>query len=189
MQAPWWTRIQADEVARLRARLLHFVRAKFGPSLAEVEDIVQHAFVMLFRERQKVQAENDGLYRYLHVVARNHGLDRLKSARLRRERLAEAAEHLAHRRPIAPAAGRDDIAAVRAFFCELDELDRLILWSHVVEGRPLSAIATELNLNWHEVAGTVQRVLHRLRQKLDGPPARGVRSAPPYREARHAPGS
>jgi transposase len=48
----------------------------------------------------------------------------------------------------------------------LEELDRLIVWSHVVDGESVQAIARRLGIGWHRVNATIQRVLVELRQVL-----------------------
>jgi DNA-directed RNA polymerase specialized sigma24 family protein len=55
---------------------------------------------------------------------------------------------------------------IRRIFDELEELDRLIVWSHVVDGESVQAIARRLGIGWHRVNATIQRVLVELRQVL-----------------------
>ena len=52
------------------------------------------------------------------------------------------------------------------FLCALSDLDRLVLWSHVVEGKSVRAIARDLDLNWHRVSGILRTTLERVRRKL-----------------------
>ena len=53
------------------------------------------------------------------------------------------------------------------FFCALSEIERLILWSHVVDGKSIRTVAREFGLNWHRVAGILDRVLRMARRNLD----------------------
>lgn len=164
----WWTTVEHDELERLRARLLCWVQSRFGPTLdRESEDVVQHAFVTLLRQREQVRPDDDGLYRYLCVVAHNYALDHLKTSR-KRNGFAERAgrTRAARRSPLAEPGEAELAERARDFFCNLDELDRLVLWSHVVDGRPINAIARDLGLNWHAVARIIDRALRSLRQRL-----------------------
>ena len=52
-------------------------------------------------------------------------------------------------------------------FCALDELERLVLWSHVVEEKSIRAVARDLNLNWHKAARILDGALRRIRRALD----------------------
>ena len=51
-------------------------------------------------------------------------------------------------------------------FCALDELDRLVVWSHIVDGKSIRAIARDLDLNWHRVAGIIEGTLRKVRRQL-----------------------
>jgi RNA polymerase sigma factor (sigma-70 family) len=172
-QSPWWLDVSISELLELRRRLLKETRSEFGAALpGEVEDLVQHAFVVLLRRRGDVDAKNDGLYRYLRTVAFNAARDRIKTLRTRRQNLPGLAAERERRMARDPAATSpegilaDDADKVWQVFCALDDLDRLILWSHVVEGRSIRAIARHLGLNWHRVAGIVERTLREARRQL-----------------------
>lgn len=169
----WWTSISTAELLTLRRRLLEEHRREFGDVLGdEFEDAVQHAFVALLRRPEDVSAANDGLYRYLRIVSHNHAIDRLRAEKRKREHLPQVAL-LVERHP-AKAVSPPDEPPITAeehekiwhVFCALDEAERLIVWSHVVERRSIRAIADEMDLNWHRVDGIVKKSLGRIRRAL-----------------------
>lgn len=170
---PWWTTITTAELLDLRRRLLEYVKLGFGNALkAELEDVIQQAIVVLFRRRESVKADNDGLFRYLKTVARNAALDRIRAAQRRREhlpRLISERERYAPTLPVAaipPAALAEENEKIWKIFCALDDLDRLVIWSHVVNGRSIRAIAHDLDLDWHRVAEIIEEALRRVRRQL-----------------------
>ena len=172
-QASWWTTIPTAELLDLRRRLLEHLGAEFGGALkAELEDIVQHAFAGLFRRRENVTADNDGLYRYLKTVSRHAALDRIRAARRRQEHLPELTAERDRRVSRAPVPGippeglAEENDNVWKVFCALDELDRLVVWSHIVDGKSIRAIARDLDLNWHRVAGIIEGTMREVRRQL-----------------------
>ena len=53
--SPWWTTLSTADLLELRRRLLHHVTSDYNlPIDAELEDVVQQAFVVLFRRREAV---------------------------------------------------------------------------------------------------------------------------------------
>jgi RNA polymerase sigma factor (sigma-70 family) len=165
---PWWARITPEELAALRHRVVRATATRFAAvAEPEVEDAVHHAFVALFRNRASISAENDGLYRYMVVAARRAALDRIKTETLRAGRRHEAAR-VTEFGPsaLAEVLLRENKQAIRTFLGELDQLDRFILWSHVVDGRSIHAIAQELGIGWHRASATVERLLGELRRLL-----------------------
>ena len=167
-ESPWWTTLSAADLLRLRERLIAQIRADFGNrATIDPEDLVHHAFTVLFERRHSVKAEDDGLFRYLQTVARNAALDHVrKLARTDASRPAADAPEAPDSTGEADAA--DEQKKIWANFCALGDLERLMIWSHVVEGRSIRAIARELDLNWHRVAGTIDTALRRIRRELDG---------------------
>lgn len=171
---PWWTIISTTELLDLRRRLAKHVRATFGNTLGvESEDVVQHAFVVLFQRRERVKPERDGLYRYLQTVARNAALDRMKTTRVRRKHHSEVVSKDRDRAPSGIAFAEPPLAGpveenekIWRVFCALNDLDRLVLWSHVVERQSIRAIARDLDLNWHRVAGIIEGALRRIRREF-----------------------
>jgi RNA polymerase sigma factor (sigma-70 family) len=171
--APWWTTLSEAELLELRRRCLKYLRTKFGAQIeAELEDVVQKAFVALLRRRESVSPVDDGLFRYLRTVARNAAIDRLKAVRHQcvdaQIRAAQGqADLLTDRVREEPApSSEEEKERIREFLCALSDLDRLVLWSHVVEGKSVRAIARDLDLNWHRVAGILRATLDRVRRKL-----------------------
>lgn len=168
----WWDTILPTELLNLRKQLLNELRVEFGKALgAELEDIVQHAFVVLFRRRESVKVDDDGLYRYLKTVAGNAAVDRIRTDQRRKQRLFDVMSgRRCESREAAPETqpngGEEESERIRRVFCALDDLDRLVVWCHVVEGQSIRAIARDLDLNWHNVARTIERTLRRIRSEL-----------------------
>ena len=169
----WWTTISTAELLRLRRRLVQHVKIQFGSTLkAELEDVVQHAFTVLFRHRGSVNADNDGLYRYLKTVSRRAALDWIKGAKRRQDHLRETiAKHRGHalKLPIPgipPEELREQSEKIWRIFCALDDLDRLVVWSHVVDGKSIRAVSRDLDLNWHRVAGIIDETLRLVRKQF-----------------------
>lgn len=164
--SPWWTTITDAEVADLRDRLTRWIASRFGQALkSEIDDVAQHALLMLHLHRSRVLPQDDGLFRYLLVVARNRAVDVLRS-RTFRTKILSAVPQTPEDATCWPAESSDEIAQVRKFFCELDARDRLYLWKHVVLGRAIQAIAKEQGVSWQTVADTVARALLLLNVRL-----------------------
>ena len=171
---PWWTTISAAELLDLRQRLLKHLREKFSGALgAEPEDIGQHAFVVLFQRGGSVRMDNDGLYRYLKTVARHTIIDQIRTTRRRQERLRQLRSECERDTLGLSAAGgapeqlMEENGRIWKIFRALDDLDRLILWSYVVDGRSIRKIAQEFDLNWHRVAEIIHITLHGIRNELE----------------------
>lgn len=171
--SPWWTTISADELLDLRRQLLQYARAEFGGRLkGEIEDIVQDAFGVLFRHRESVKPDNNGLCRYLKTVTRHAALDRIRTANRRHARLKRPAgwrgdeEARSYSTAIPPEEQREQNEKVWAAFRALNDLDRLVIWSYAVDQKSIRAISRDLNLNWHRVAGIVYRSLSALRRRM-----------------------
>ena len=157
-----------ERLTALRERALRTIEARFHATLGcETEDVLHQAFVALLLNRECVSPENDGLYRYLIVTARRAALDRIKTAALRADRREHAAKpaHDDHS-PLVETLLREKKSQVREILDELDELDRLLIRKHVIEGASLNAAARELGIGWHRADTTVKAVLARIRRTL-----------------------
>lgn len=84
--------------------------------------------------------------------------------------LANAAEFLRSSSTVPSARAQseknEEIFQIRKIFCELEDLNRLVLWSYVVDGQSINAIAKQLNIGWHRVAYMIEHSLNRFRQHL-----------------------
>lgn len=172
-QGPWWSSIKASQLLELRRRVLESLQPQFsGLGAEDWEDIVQQAFVTVFRRPESVTVENDGLFRYLVTASRNLALDRKKTGALRLERLKMAAATLATPEsetspsPSEPTITSPESEEIWKIVRALPELDRLILWSYVVQGKSTRQVARELGVNWHSVARSIDRSFRRIRQTL-----------------------
>lgn len=165
---PWWSVLTPGEIAALRSRVMDRIRARFAAALgAEVEDVVHHAFLALIRNRAHVSPDNDGLFRYLVVAAQNAALDRIKTESLRAQRRAEAVKPPPDDpTPLWAVLLREKNQAIRDFLDELDEVDRFMVWSHVVDGKSIQAVAREVGIGWHRAAARIQQVLSSMRRLL-----------------------
>lgn len=168
---PWWTTLSTDSLLELRNRLLTYVRAAFGHALADdLEDIVQQAFVALYRQRERVSARDDGLFRFLKTAARNLALDRMRKVRRRLrhlDRIVASRPDPSEQSTISPLESAEEKARIWEVFCALGELERLVLWSYAVEGQSVRAIARDLDLNWHRVAVMLYKALRLMRKSLE----------------------
>lgn len=164
----WWTEVSPDELRALHARVMQAVNRQFtNRTEVDREEVVQHAFVDLFRNRERISSDDDGLYRYLVRAATSAALDRIKQAKARSTRRAPASAGGAPPAiPVDVAAAREKNRKIRDVFRELDEVDRLILWYHAVEGRSVRSVAADLDMSWHRVADTIERVKWTLRRRL-----------------------
>lgn len=170
----WWTEISTEELLGLRRRVLQQVEIEFGPTLnAELEDVVQHAFAVLFQFRDRVSAERDGLFRYLKTVARHAAMDRVKFLQHRRNPQLHSSARDTSRAssstsPVVPPGQLiEENEKIWQVFCALDDLDRLVIWSHVVDGKSIRAVCRELDLNWHRVAAIVEESFRKFRKQLE----------------------
>jgi RNA polymerase sigma factor (sigma-70 family) len=186
---PWWTVISSRELFQLRARLLSYLDESYSGILAaDREELVQEALLILIRNKDRVLPDDDGLFQYARRVAKNAALDLVKSAAYR---MATARSTGGSQAPVGPSASQkpakvgqfrgpstispsasaqteknEEIRRIREIFCELDDLNRLILWSYVVDGQSINAIAKQLDINWHRVAYMIEQSLNRFRQHL-----------------------
>lgn len=169
-QPSWWTTITTADLLTLRRRLLAFVRKEFGPAL-DAEDVVHQAFLKLFQRRGEVDAAGDGLFRYLCTVARHAATDQVRTRQAREQRLPDAARTRAWRRPSGPSptehAGQEsDFEKAMKIFRALDDVDRLVIWRHVVDGSSLRSICRDLDLEWHQVLSIIERAMRRFRREF-----------------------
>jgi RNA polymerase sigma factor (sigma-70 family) len=167
----WWTTLSTNSLLELRNRLLVYVRAAFGHALAaDIEDIVQQAFVALYRQRDRVSARDDGLFRFLKTTARNLALDRMRKVRRRLrhfDRIVSNCPDTSEQPTTSPLESAEEKARIWEVFCALGELERLVLWSYAVEGKSVRAIARDLDLNWHRVAVMLYKALREMRKSLE----------------------
>lgn len=170
----WWTEISTKELLGLRLRVLHQVEAEFGATLkTELEDVVQHAFVVLFRRSDRVSAHNDGLFRYLKTVARRAAIDRIKVSKFRRNPPNAAIARAVRRTSsstfsvVSSEQSKEENERIRQVFCALGDLDRLVIWSHIVDGKSIREVGRELGLNWHQVAAIIEETLQECRSQLE----------------------
>ncbi len=185
----WWTVISSREICQLRKRLLSYLGRSFTSIVsADREDLVQQALLILIRNKERVLPDDDGLFRYLRRVAKNAALDltkssahRIATARTRSDtRVSVGAPALKGFSDVAqlldfdanslsaPAQTekKEEIQEIRRIFCELDDLTRLILWSYVVDGQSINAIAEQLGKNWHQVDYMIEQSLERFRRQF-----------------------
>jgi RNA polymerase sigma-70 factor (ECF subfamily) len=164
----WWTTLATEDLNLLRRRVIDALGERFAAGLGpDIEDVVQQAFIALFRNREAIEPDGDGLFRYLLVVSKNAALDRLKRAKHHAKRREAAGTRIPPPpRPEQELELREETEIVQNFFRELDELDRLIIWSYLVEARSIRSIALELGLNWHRVSASIDRMLERIRRRL-----------------------
>jgi RNA polymerase sigma-70 factor (ECF subfamily) len=135
----------------------------------DAEDVVQHSFIQLWRQWDRVETEKRG--RWLMQVVHNRCMDNLRRRRSTRERFLPPGEgHLETASRCTPSIECADRAAefadaqrvLRKGMATLPETTRSMLVLHYFHDMPLDRIAEMLRLP----VGTVKAALHRGRKKL-----------------------
>ncbi len=164
---PWWQTISPKDLLALRRRVLQQLRQDFPTGeLSDYEDATQAAFVGMFVRRDSVTTDDDGLLRWLKAAARNRMLDRHRHAKVRqRPRLHLAPP--ADRAPPDALAHAERIEKIRAHLAQLDDLGRLVVWKHVVQGVSLSALARELKRDRRTLARILRATFVHVRRLME----------------------
>jgi len=135
----------------------------------DAEDVVQHAFIQLWRRWDRVQS--DKRERWMMQTAHNRCMDTLRRRRTTRERFLPAGEgQLDKASRYVPSVDHTEHGIeysetqqlLRAGMAQLPEATRSMLVLHYFQEMPLDRIAEILRLP----VGTVKAALHRGRRKL-----------------------
>jgi RNA polymerase sigma-70 factor (ECF subfamily) len=158
-----------DETAARRiydrhaSRLLRFLTLTLGDSHA-AEDILQGAFLYLFRRAKDFDPEKASLPTYLHLIARNLARNELRRrARKPAQSIETLSETLAAQRADA---SLEDMIAVMEKLSELSDDDREILLLRYVQGMKPREIAGVLEISAKAVSTRVYRAIQRLQEIL-----------------------
>ncbi len=161
--------------------LVHWTR-RIGVSKQDAEDLIQDIFVLLLRKLPEFRYKNGGSFRsWLRVVALNKLRERHRQCQHgESNRVASAVVNLGTAVEELPApdesAGFEDAEYRKVLVCrglelirpEFNETTWLAFHEHVEGGRGAAEVAAQLNLRVGTVYAAKSRVLHRLRQELDG---------------------
>lgn len=138
----------------------------------ESEDVLQEAFVQMWKNSATYDASRSSLFTWAVMIARNKAIDRLR-ARQRRIRIVEAASVEAE---VAPAAAveqadealsqNDERSRVRAALASLSQPQREAIDLAFFAGMTQAEIATKLGTPLGTVKARIRRGLLALRQVL-----------------------
>lgn len=138
---------------------------------AEAQDLLHDVFVEVLERAGDYDPRRGSVRGWLLVRARSRALDRVRSARVRHERLTDA-----HPERTSPASGPDvtlDGVRVRERLAELDPGPREVLELAYFRGLSTSEIATELSIPHGTVKSRAAAGLRALRAELDPAPLGG----------------
>jgi RNA polymerase sigma-70 factor (ECF subfamily) len=140
---------------------------------ATAEDIVQEAFLSLWRSSARYQPARGSVRSWVLSVVRNRAIDAFRRERLRQSRLA-ADEHLAERvealeRTEAEVERRDDASRVRSALEGLPAEQRQVIELAYFSGFTHTQIAELLKLPAGTVKGRMRLGLQKLRALLGEP--------------------
>jgi RNA polymerase sigma-70 factor (ECF subfamily) len=160
---------------RLYTPLLFTWARRLGASAEDAADLVQDVFGVLTREMPGFRYQPDLRFRgWLWTILRNKWRDHLRRSRAAPPRAdASSLETLALPDNVAQMSEEEYRTylvgrALRMMQAEFAEADWKACWQNVVEGRPAAEVAEELGLTVNQVYLAKSRILHRLRQELDG---------------------
>ncbi len=167
----WWQEIPSGTLLELRKRALARLGRQF-PTLSnsQREDIVQQAFVSMFQRRQSIQPDDDGLFRYMTKCMRNDAID-LRRAKTRD---AKAQDKIIQSQKLPSSSPKEANSGLTAeenqeiweIYCALSDLERLVLWSHAVDGKSIRSVSGELGISWHRAMSITVRTMAKMRAQL-----------------------
>ncbi len=142
-------------------RLLRFLILMLGDSHT-AEDILQGAFLYLFRKAKDFDPEKASLPTYLHLIAKNLARNELLvRARKPAQSIESVTETLAAHQP---EASLEDMIGVMEKLSELSDDDREILLLRYVQGMKPREIAGVLEISAKAVSTRVFRAIRRLQE-------------------------
>jgi|GEM_PF-5299507 len=166
---PWWETISAEDLVALRRRLLRRLQQDFpGYKLSDLEDAVQGAFLNALGNRERIAAENDGLFRYLGTAARRRVIDRWRYSKVREDATKPLMGPAQSREPPDALAHAERIEKIKEYLHQLDDRSRFIIWKHVAHGLPIKAIAEQLQCDRHTVSRVLQSAVIQVRRWMRG---------------------
>ena len=160
-----------SELVELMGLLRRVVARRVG-SREAVEDIVQETVARLLAARHRLDGRAVGPYAL--VTARNLVASQWQRADIEQRHQHRLVERPAPAEPEAGLLEAEDAAAVRAALERLAPIEQEVLVAHVIEGRDLSSLATDLTSTPGAVAAKLNRTRAKLRVEyllaLDGTP-------------------
>ncbi len=163
-----------DRLAELYTPLLYYWARRVGLQEADAADLVQEVFTVLVKKLPEFRYDQDRSFRgWLRKITLNKWRERKRRAggqsnagaeplaELPGPDSAEALWEAEHRRHLT----RRALEVMRS---EFQPSSWKACWETVVSGRPAAEVAAELGLSVGAVRAAKFRVLHRLRQELEG---------------------
>ena len=149
-----------ERLYHLHARALHTLAWRLTGDSAMAEDIVQEAFLRMFRFLSGLR-DGTPVRPWLKRVVANLAIDRLRQ---RRKTLGEDEVELAAT-DAAPALGAEASGLLR----RLSPLARTLVWLHEMEGWSHEQLAERFGRSPSWSKSIISRALQRLREDLDHP--------------------
>lgn len=153
-------RAEFEALYREHHRRVYAIALRFARDADRAEEIVQDAFVRVWRSLPSFNG-NSRLSTWVHSVAVNAALDRVRARSRREARIATDVDPDRYAAEVARAMPEADVDLERAI-AALPDGAREVVILHYIEGYPCAEIAERLGI----VEGTVKSQLHRARTLL-----------------------
>lgn len=154
------SRDEFEALYREHHRRVYAIALRFARDPDRAEEIVQDAFVRVWRSLPSFNGTSK-LSTWLHAVAVNAALDRVRTRARREARIDREVDLERYAREVGRAMPTADLDLERAV-AALPEGAREIVILHYFEGYPCSEVAERLGI----AEGTVKSQLHRARRLL-----------------------
>ena len=176
-EASWVERIAAgDQQAlslvydRYSGLLLAMIRKVVGE--AEAEDVLQDAFVQVWKQAERYDARRSSLSTWLVLIARSRAIDRLRSRQVA-DRTKEASHRENHRidespKGVSTVLGRERRERLLGELSQLPEEQRRVLELAFYGGLTQSEIASETGIPLGTVKTRTLLAMKKLRKALQG---------------------
>ena len=154
------SRDEFEALYREHHRRVYAIALRFARDPDRAEEIVQDAFVRVWRSLPSFNG-NSKLSTWLHSIAVNAALDRVRSRARREARIDREVDLERYAREVGRAMPTADLDLERAL-ASLPDGAREIVILHYIEGYPCAEVAERLGI----AEGTVKSQLHRARRLL-----------------------
>ena len=157
-----------SDLYRRTSAKLYGICLRLLPSEAEAQEVLQEAYVLVWRKADKFDAGKASAITWLATIARNKAIDRLRRRTLSGERL-EAAADVEDESPSAFEVLGDSEDSARLGHCleALDERARAMIRAAFLDGATYPELATRENVPLGTMKSWIRRGLQRLRECLE----------------------